>query len=524
MGAGLPTIINAHGSMSEVPDETAFKLSDDFTVPELAESLVCVARDPELRLAVGKRARAYVSTHHRPEDVAAKYREYMEARYQQSPDVLINQLQTEIFRSRIHELPADTIFSCIEAFDDLMRCAGVRRTVLAGSQLFIDISASLERATKQGIQRVVRNILRVLLQDHYLGFRVEPIYYDFETECFRYARTFTNRFMGLPQLYLSDDPVEALPGDIYLGLDVCYRVAEREASRQWLQFWRGRGVRICQVLYDLLPITLPDFFPTKEMTLFTHWLKAVTQIGDCVVCTSQSVADEYRQWLDQEEVSTLSRPNIGHFHLGADMDGESEIGALNAAEKRMTDTIQKQPYLLMVGAVTSRKGHKQVISAFKELHLQGCKLSLVIAGCMGGTDDRVTDSLKQISADSSVIHWLDFVSEPMLKTLYQNAAGTLMASRGEGFGLPLVEAAYYGSPLIVRNLPVFREICGESAWYFESTNGRGLARELQTWLTSYNEATLPDSSWMPSINWKQSAEQLLDYVRRRQNRSVHFVQ
>jgi len=512
MGAGLPTIINAHGSMAEMPDGTAFKLSDDFAVAELAEALAAAAVDSESRLAVGSNARDYVKAHHSPEHVAAAYCDHMEARYQQSSDVLINQLQTDVLGSKIHSLPADTIYACSEAIDDLMRCTGVRRTALAGSQLFIDISALVQHDAKQGIQRVVRNILRQLLQDHYLGYRVEPVYYDFETECFRYARTFTEHFMGLPPLYLSDDRLEALPGDIYLGLDRCYPVAEQEASRQWLQFWRGRGVRICNIVYDLLPITLPDAYPEDTSILYTRWLKAITRISDYVVCTSQTTADEYCRWLDNENIDTLSRPNISHFPLGADMDVQSEMATLTSVEQATVDRIQHQPYLLMVGAVEPRKGHQQVLAAFEALQLQGCTLSLVIAGCIGDIDDQLSDHLKRLGEGSSCIYWLDFVSDPMLKTLYQNAAGTLMASHGEGFGLPLVEAAHYGSPLIVRNLPVFREVCGESAWYFEATDGKGLAIEIQAWLTSYNEATLPDSSWIASIGWQQSAVQLMDSV------------
>jgi len=515
MAAGLPTIINAHGSMAEIPDETVFKLSDDFTVVELAESLIFAATDVESRLTVGRNAQSYIATYHSPEHVTAAYSEHMEARYRESPDVLIDQLQTDVLGSKIHELSADTIYACSEAIDDLMRCAGVRRTALAGSQLFVDISALVQQDCQQGIQRVVRNILKQLLQDHYLGYRVEPIYYDFETECFRYARTFTDHFMGLPPLYLSDDPVEALPGDIYLGLDLCYRVAEQADSRQWLQFWRGRGVKICNVVYDLLPITLPDAYPEDTSTLYTRWLKAATRISDCVVCTSHTTADEYGQWLDNEEIAALSRPTIGHFQLGADMEAQSDVAALTAAEQTIMDRIQHQPYLLMVGAVEPRKGHQQVLAAFEALQLQGCKLSLVIAGCIGEIDDQLADRLKRLSEGPSSVYWLDFVSDPMLKTLYQDAAGTLMASHGEGFGLPLVEAAYYGSPLLARNLPVFREVCGESAWYFESTDGIGLAGELQTWLTSYNEATLTDSSWIKSIDWQQSAVQLMDSVIRR---------
>jgi glycosyltransferase involved in cell wall biosynthesis len=512
MGAGLPTIINAHGSMAEIPDGTAFKISDDFTIAELAETLAAAARDSDSRLAVGSKARDYVKAHHNPEHVAAAYFDHMEARYHESPDVLIDQLQTDVLGSKVHMLPADMIYACSEAIDDLMRCAGVRRTSLAGSQLFIDVSALVQHDAKQGIQRVVRNILRQLLQDHYLGYRVEPVYYDVEAECFRYARTFTDHFMGLPPLYLSDDPIEALPGDIYLGLDLCYCVAEQEASRQWLQFWRGRGVRICNVVYDLLPITLPDSYTEGTRTLYTRWLKAITRISDCVVCTSNTTADEYCNWLDNEKIDAISRPNIARFQLGADMEAQNRIATLTAAEQTTMDRIQHQPYLLMVGSVEPRKEHQQVLAAFEALQLQGCKLSLVIAGCLGGIDDQFADHLKRLGAGSSSVYWLDFVSDPMLKELYQNAAGTVMASHGEGFGLPLVEAAYHGSPLLVRNLPVFREVCGDSAWYFESTDGKGLATDIQTWLTSYNEATLPDASWIPSIDWKQSTEQLMDSV------------
>jgi len=498
--------------MAEIPDETVFKLSDDFTIVELAEILASAAMNSDSRLAVGRKARDYVKDYHSPEHVAAAYCDHMENRYQQSPDVLINQLQIDVLGSKLHELPADKIYACSEAIDDLMRCAGVRRTALAGSQLFIDISALVQQDAKQGIQRVVRNILRELLQDHYLGYRVEPIYYDFETECFRYARTFTEHFMGLTPLYLSDDPIEALPGDIYLGLDLCYQVAEQQASRQWLQYWRGRGVRIYNVIYDLLPIILPDAYPEDTSNLCTRWLKAVTRISDCVVCTSHTTSDEYYQWLDKEKIENLSRPNIVHFQLGADMEAQNEIATLTAAEQTIMDRIQHQPYLLMVGAVEPRKEHQQVLAAFEALQLQGCKLSLVIAGGLGEIDDQFADRLKRLSADSSSVYWLDFVSDAMLKTLYQHTASTLMASRGEGFGLPLVEAAYYVSPLLVRNLPVFREICGESALYFESTDGKGLAKDIQAWLTSYNEATLPDSGRIPSIDWKQSTVQLMDSV------------
>ncbi|MCB1706221.1 MAG: glycosyltransferase [Halioglobus sp.] len=512
MGAGLPTIINAHGSMSEVPDETVLKLNDDFTASDLAEALTSFATDTESRREVGRTARAYVKAHHSPATAASAYRDHMEASYIQSPDVLIDQLQADIIGSKLRELPADKIFACSDAIEDLMRCAGVRRTALAGSQLFVDISSLVQHDHQRGVQRVVRNILRELLLNRYLGYRVEPIFFDSATGYFLYARAFTNRFLHTAPLHLSDDTVEAMPGDIYLGLDLCYRVAQQADSRQWLQFWRGRGVRICHVVYDLLPVSLAEGFTSDEITVYTNWLTAITAISDRVACPSRTVAHEYRQWLQSENSGAPAIPVITEFQLGADMEARSGGGALNATEQALLEKLQHQPYLLMAGGITPRKGHEQVVEAFNELQRQGCRLSLVIAGSIDENHQHYADRIQQLGDGSSSIYWVGCVSDAMLKVLYQRAAGTLLASSGEGFSLSLLEAAYHGSALLVRNLPVFREICGEYAWYFDATDSTGLATEIKTWFGAYRDGVLPDSSWIQSVDWQRSAAQLANSV------------
>src|SRR5690606_18543794 len=82
------------------------------------------------------------------------------------------------------------------------------------------------------------------------------------------------------------------------------------------------------------------------------------------------------------------------------------------------------------------------------------------------------------------------------------------ASLNEGFGLPLIEAAQRGLPIIARDIPVFHEVAGDAAWYFSGNTAEELEQTLRQWLTMYREGKHPVSSGMKWLTWEQSAEML----------------
>ncbi|MEZ5569489.1 MAG: glycosyltransferase [Halioglobus sp.] len=308
LGAGLTTVINAHGSMAEIPGDIIIKLPDEFSIQALSNALMSASEPGETK---GQEARRHVQTQHSPEVVARAYSSAIESHYANSQNAILQRQHDLLIAPQVEHCSAPAIWTMCEELNDLMSCAGASLNSAAGPQLLVDVSAVVIHDLGTGIQRVVRNILRELLVSSRLGYRVEAVYYDFESECFRYARSFVNRFMGLPPLYLSDDPVEARPGDIFLGLDLYYAIAEREVSRGWLQAWRGRGVRICYVVYDLLPIVLPSCFPEDSVPHYESWLKAASGVSDAIVCISRAIADEYCAWFEQEAPGNGIRPHIG---------------------------------------------------------------------------------------------------------------------------------------------------------------------------------------------------------------------
>jgi len=100
----------------------------------------------------------------------------------------------------------------------------------------------------------------------------------------------------------------------------------------------------------------------------------------------------------------------------------------------------------------------------------------------------------------------------MLDRLYARARVLVAASVGEGFGLPLVEAARNAVPIVARDLPVFREVAGDYAYYFSGMSADDLARALKAWLDLHREGRHPRSEGLPLLTWAESTDELLDIV------------
>ena len=91
------------------------------------------------------------------------------------------------------------------------------------------------------------------------------------------------------------------------------------------------------------------------------------------------------------------------------------------------------------------------------------------------------------------------------------ATALVTASLDEGFGIPLVEAMGLGTPVVVSDIPIFREIGGDAAQFFDPQNADALVAELRrleqpgAWLARSTAARAEASRF----TWEASAEHLL---------------
>ena len=73
------------------------------------------------------------------------------------------------------------------------------------------------------------------------------------------------------------------------------------------------------------------------------------------------------------------------------------------------------------------------------------------------------------------IHWLGRVSDDELAEAFARAKAFVWPSLHEGFGLPPLEAQRLGTPVLASDIPINREILGDSARYFPATDAAALA-------------------------------------------------
>jgi len=381
------------------------------------------------------------------------------------------------------------------------------RNTSCHQQLFLDISNFLWFDARTGIQRVIRNVLHQFLHHPALAeYRIELVYATPNKQNYYYAKCLL-KGRSKPSAYPSDGkPIKFQAGDIFFGLDLEYEIIV--SNRRFYQRLRDHGVRVVFIVHDLLPIWFPHHFTSNVSRQHETWLKVIANC-DGAICVSRTVADELREWLDAHSL-LRSDFRIDWFHLGADIV-ESTLSKENPSQKDVLwNHIATRPVFLMVGTLEPRKGHDQVLSAFELLWGKGDLVNLVIVGKRGW---KVTSLIKRITSHPEMenrLFWFDTLSDEHLESLYALSTCLISASEGEGFGLPLIEAAQHGLPMIVRDIPVFREVAQNGAFYFSGTDADNLSSAIEDWLKLHVQGNAPNPSLIPWMTWQQSVTSLIE--------------
>ncbi len=361
-------------------------------------------------------------------------------------------------------------------------------------QLLVDVSDLVRFDLHTGIQRVVRNVLHHWLLHEASAWQVEPVF-EYHGRYY-YARRYTCQWLGVEcPSELRDHPVSVKSGDVFVGLDWAMPMLER--TEPLLQKWRQQGVRLNFVIYDLLPLTLPQYFPAAFASEMQQWLLRMARLGDHLSCISSTVAKEVEATLKAAHVSV---PVINHFPLGSDLPVTPQ-----QPPPEITNKLTDQPVLLMVGTIDPRKGYEAVLQSMRQLWHLGVNVQLVIVGRPTSRVESTVAQLQQAHRSPDVpLLWHYDCDDACLEWWYQRAQWLLAASEGEGYGLPLIEAARRGLPVIARDLPVFREVAPPATMFFSDNDQLIDVIQVALQQPASNTETLLS---MPT--WEHSAHQLL---------------
>jgi glycosyltransferase involved in cell wall biosynthesis len=371
-------------------------------------------------------------------------------------------------------------------------------TLESKPRLIVDATATALSPFLSGIQRVMINISEALLEQNTIDDKELILSYSQNTKEWYQLENIQKSSIQLQPF----NRIHHQKNDIYLLLDSSWVFLE--GQRQRLSEALVMGQEVIHGIYDLGPLTMPAMTDEGMPPVFRRWIEFILGYSTGLVCISKAVADEVYQLI---KAIKLPRPmKVGYFRLGADFaDAEP-----NPAELEFTKT---RPTFLMVGTIEPRKGQYYGLKAFEKLWAQGVDINLLIIG-KAGWDTKILQTILQNHPEKDKrLFWRQGVSDGGLAAAYQSADALIMTSYLEGFGLPVVEAGIHNKPVILSDLPVFREV-GEGTpktYYFTPGSVAGLANAVKDFInndlnTDFSEV---DVTWP---TWKESAVELKNVI------------
>lgn len=175
--------------------------------------------------------------------------------------------------------------------------------------------------------------------------------------------------------------------------------------------------------------------------------------------------------------------------------------------------LQKGAYFFTPGRTDFiGKGLDILLEAFKQFSVNHKDVFLVLTGPQGEDHQKLINVIEKDPLKNRVLY-LGRVDNDVLVSLYRHSLATVIASRFEGFGFPVLEAMRFDTPIICSDAGSLREIAGDAAVIFHSGDSNALKQKLlfmyEASQTIKNQLIKKGKARLNAFSWEKCAEQML---------------
>ncbi len=219
-------------------------------------------------------------------------------------------------------------------------------------------------------------------------------------------------------------------------------------SWDWIQP-PDKNLTLVSTIHDLALLKYPETAHPKILAAHTASWKRLREQKAHIIAVSRATRADIVQLLNIPE----DRVHVIHEALPVEVKQTAE----NISDEEEAVLVAKlqleRPYILCVGTREPRKNLQRIIAAWEPLKAE---CDLLIAGESGwdGTEK---------GSNQPGLRFLGRVSDAELSVLYTHARLFAYPSLYEGFGLPILEAFYHGTPVVTSNISSMPEVAGNAA-------------------------------------------------------------
>lgn len=259
-----------------------------------------------------------------------------------------------------------------------------------------------------------------------------------------------------------------------MGGDVLYlNTGHSNLTRRVLGAFKSHGgAQSVVLIHDLIPLDFPQYQRDGTVATFAKRITAVSELADAIICNSQQTLDDCSRHMKRVPPAIVA-------HLGV----------------TLTDSYPKdlpeitEPYVITVGTIEPRKNHAFLLDLWEDWATDQANPppQLVVCGNRGWKNEEVFARLVAAKAKNLPVTELNGLTDEQVMGLLKGAKAALFPSFAEGFGLPQVEAAVLGVPVICSPLAIYEEVLGAFPVYAETSNP-------YVWRTEIEKALQQDSA------------------------------
>ncbi|MCJ2027355.1 glycosyltransferase family 4 protein [Methylobacterium sp. J-067] len=267
-------------------------------------------------------------------------------------------------------------------------------------------------------------------------------------------------------------PIAALPRDS-LYLHTSHLRLDKPGRFDWL--YDRRDVRAAFFVHDVIPISHPEYGRVGEAARHEVRMRTVGRHAAAILVNSE---DTGRRTLALLDAWRFPRPPVAVGHLGVEPAFGREGPRLHPP----------RPTFLACGTIESRKNHLLLFQLWRVLAERhgAATPRLVVVGRRGWEAESAIDMLERCPGVTAHVIEASGLSTHGLAALMRSCTALLMPSFTEGYGIPVVEAAASGLPVVASDIPAHREIAEGLAQFHDPLDGPG-------WLASVERLMEADS-------------------------------
>lgn len=264
-------------------------------------------------------------------------------------------------------------------------------------------------------------------------------------------------------------------------------------------------------VHDIIHVLFPEFLPKPVgYTYATFMIRAALTRARRVIAVSQTTARDLATLFgaDAHKVEVILNGVEAEFLAepdgGEDQARRQQLGLLS-------------PYFLFVGNHKPHKNVEGVLKAYQLFVNEGGEEvpHLVLVGGFNPTGPLA--SRVQAMGLASKVRFLGFLPRHQLRAVYRGALAFLCPSLYEGFGLPVLEAAACGLPIMASDIPVVKEVLADAVL---KVNPRDVVEQAQAmrrlWQTPETRKQLASAAKSRAYHfrWEQTAQKTVAVYRR----------